>query len=163
MRFNDSECRLIVDSRTTVVKSFHGNPLRSGDGYCEKTKEVAESTTTVALATISGDVAFDVNSANIKADFAANLDLLAEQMLARTSSRFSIIGHTDSTGSESYNQQLSERRAKAVADYLVTRGVSRDVLSILGLGESRPIGDNNTEEGQSRNRRVEVFELSVDN
>ena len=134
MRFNDSECSVIVDTRAVVVRSFHGNPVKSGDGFCEKTKEIAEATTTVALATISGDVAFDVNSANIKADFAASLDLLAEEMLARTGSRFSIIGHTDATGSESYNQQLSERRAKAVADYLVTRGVSREVLSILGLG-----------------------------
>ena len=68
-----------------------------------------------------------------------------------------IIGHTDSTGSEQYNQSLSERRAAAVTNYLVSQGVSRDRLRTLGRGESEPIASNATREGQRKNRRVEIL------
>ena len=67
-------------------------------------------------------------------------------------------GHTDSTGPESYNQGLSERRAQAVADYLVSQGVSNSVISTEGYGESQPIATNDTAEGRKANRRVE-FEV----
>lgn len=69
-----------------------------------------------------------------------------------------IVGHTDSEGSESYNQNLSETRAQAVADYLNTRqGISKTRLLVRGLGESRPIAPNDSEEGRSKNRRVEFI------
>jgi OOP family OmpA-OmpF porin len=69
-----------------------------------------------------------------------------------------IVGHTDSGGSESYNQNLSETRAQAVADYLNTRhGISKTSLLVGGLGESRPIAPNDSEEGRSKNRRVEFI------
>ena len=157
------ECKVLVDNRSMNIRSTSGATLRVGSSDCEASQQVIASSASVAMATISGDVAFDVGSANIKPEFASTLDGLAAQMLAREGSRFSIIGHTDNSGSESYNQQLSERRAEAVADYLVSQGVSAGALSILGLGESRPVADNSTAEGQSRNRRVEIFELSTDN
>jgi len=157
------ECKLLVDNRSVNIRSSSGSTLKVGSGDCEATQAAVTSEESVAMATISGDVAFDVGSANIKPGFASSLDALAQQMLARDGSRFSIIGHTDNSGSESYNQQLSEKRAEAVADYLVGQGVSAGALSILGLGESRPIADNATPEGQSLNRRVEIFELSTNN
>lgn len=157
------ECKVLMDNRSMNIRSTSGTTLRIGSKDCEASQQVVSSSTSVAMATISGDVAFDVGSANIKPGFATNLDALAAQMLAREGSRFSIIGHTDNSGSEDYNQQLSERRAEAVADYLVGQGISAGALSILGLGESRPIADNATAEGQARNRRVEIFELNTDN
>ncbi len=75
-----------------------------------------------------------------------------------TWSTMKVKGHTDSTGPESYNQGLSERRAQAVADYLVSQGVSSSVVSTEGYGESQPIATNDTAEGRQANRRVE-FEV----
>ena len=70
---------------------------------------------------------------------------------------FIIEGHTDSTGSEGFNQKLSEKRANAVHDYLVANGISDDRLSTVGYGETRPIDDNKTRAGRSNNRRVDVI------
>lgn len=69
-------------------------------------------------------------------------------------------GHTDWIGSDAYNQRLSERRAQAVVDYLVTHGISRDRLTSAGYGESQPIADNHTEEGRAKNRRTEFTILN---
>jgi OOP family OmpA-OmpF porin len=68
-----------------------------------------------------------------------------------------VIGHTDSSGSEAYNQALSLRRANAVRDYAVEEGVNPDIISVSGMGESQPIADNSTKEGRAKNRRVEVM------
>ena len=65
-----------------------------------------------------------------------------------------IVGHTDSIGTEQYNQALSERRAKAVFDYLASRGVSPSRMQAIGMGESDPVADNATAEGRQLNRRV---------
>ena len=70
--------------------------------------------------------------------------------------RVSVDGHTDSIGSEAYNQKLSERRARTVADALVDEGIARDRLHVQGFGKSRPVADNKTAEGRARNRRVEI-------
>jgi outer membrane protein OmpA-like peptidoglycan-associated protein len=67
-----------------------------------------------------------------------------------------VYGHTDSTGSDSYNLDLSQRRASAVADYLTMRGVQSARLGTRGFGESQPIASNDTEEGKAANRRVEI-------
>ena len=111
------------------------------------------------MASISGDVAFDVDSAVIKPSFYSTLDQMAEQINQRASdARYTIVGHTDSDASNEYNQALSERRARAVAGYLISKGVNSGQLSVLGLGETRPIASNNTEAGKAQNRRVEIYQ-----
>jgi outer membrane protein OmpA-like peptidoglycan-associated protein len=70
-------------------------------------------------------------------------------------------GHTDSKGSDSYNQRLSESRAKAVADYLISKGISERRLQYRGYGKSKPIDTNETEEGRAKNRRVEFKIMSM--
>src|SRR3546814_18449530 len=67
-----------------------------------------------------------------------------------------VAGHTDSVGTDSYNQQLSQQRAEAVANYLNSRGVMRDRMITVGAGETRPIASNDTETGRAKNRRVEI-------
>ena len=67
-----------------------------------------------------------------------------------------VAGHTDSTGSEQYNQSLSERRAATVAQYLEAKGVATQRILTVGMGESRPVADNGTPEGRQANRRVEI-------
>jgi outer membrane protein OmpA-like peptidoglycan-associated protein len=72
-----------------------------------------------------------------------------------------VAGHTDSSGSDSYNQQLSERRAGSVAQYLQSQGVISQRLITVGMGESRPVADNNTADGKQLNRRVEITLVPV--
>jgi len=98
---------------------------------------------------------FEFDSAVIKGDARTNLDALAASLAKYTQSDLMIVGHTDATGTDSYNQGLSRRRAGAAGSYLRSQGVTRTIRAI-GRGESEPIADNETEERRQQNRRVEV-------
>lgn len=106
---------------------------------------------------ISSEVSFDVNSASLKPAFEPTLSKVAEVLQRYPKTIIHVIGHTDSTGSESYNQQLSERRAISVVDYFVARGVMPSRLNTSGRGELEPRATNATEAGRQLNRRVEIF------
>jgi outer membrane protein OmpA-like peptidoglycan-associated protein len=106
--------------------------------------------------TLASEVSFDVNSATVKPSFKPSLGKVAE-VLQRYDSRVTVVGHTDSTGAESYNQQLSERRAQAVLDELVRQGVPYPRLSATGRGEYEPRADNASATGRAQNRRVEIL------
>ncbi|HHJ17613.1 MAG TPA: OmpA family protein [Gammaproteobacteria bacterium] len=109
------------------------------------------------------NLAFGFDNAELTAADKAELDSVIAKLdahrplLRQNVEHLNIIGYTDSVGPESYNQKLSERRAQAVADYFATSGnVRREVMKVMGRGESNPIGDNNTEEGRALNRRVVI-------
>lgn len=85
------------------------------------------------------------------------LDRLAAALLAHPGMRIIVEGHTDSRGSAAFNDRLSLRRAQAVRQALIARGLDADRITAKGIGERRPVADNNTEWGRSRNRRVEVL------
>ena len=89
--------------------------------------------------------------------FIFRLDSLAQLLAVHESLMAEISGHTDNTGDASYNLKLSYDRAAAVADYLIRNNISRDRISYLGLGSTRPVADNTTEEGRQKNRRVEIL------
>jgi OOP family OmpA-OmpF porin len=101
-------------------------------------------------------VNFDFDKSDIRPDAQVILDSAAEILNENPSARVEVAGHTDSVGTEEYNQGLSERRARAVVDYLAGKGVSADRLSPSGYGESRPVADNGTADGRAQNRRVEL-------
>ena len=106
--------------------------------------------------TFDNEVTFDVDSARVKPAFQSSLDKVADT-LVKYGSDATVIGHTDSTGSESYNQDLSDRRANSVRIYLLERGVASAQLSSYGKGELEPRADNGTEAGRQLNRRVEIL------
>jgi OOP family OmpA-OmpF porin len=112
------------------------------------------------LYTISGTGLFDFDKATIRPDLAEKLDkLIAEspKLKEKGYTSVTVVGHTDSVGSEEYNQGLSERRANAVVDYLSTGAdVPRNVFSTSGMGELQPVATNETDEGRQLNRRVEI-------
>ncbi len=108
------------------------------------------------LVNLPDGVTFDVNSYTIKPAFRDTLDTVAGSLTTYPDSLVDVYGHTDSTGSDSYNQGLSERRAQAVANYLTSRGVSSARIRWQGFGETAPIADNTTEQGRALNRRVEI-------
>jgi outer membrane protein OmpA-like peptidoglycan-associated protein len=103
-----------------------------------------------------GDVVFDVNKATLKPGGLLAIDRLAEFLEKYPSRRVMIEGFTDSTGSAEHNQELSERRAKAVRDALTAKGVDPSRLDVRGYGENFPVASNNTAVGRQLNRRVEV-------
>jgi outer membrane protein OmpA-like peptidoglycan-associated protein len=100
-------------------------------------------------------VNFDFDKADIRPDAAVILDEAAS-LLGQSSGSVSVGGHTDSVGADAYNQGLSERRAAAVKDYLVGKGVDSSRLTTTGYGESSPIASNDTADGRALNRRVEL-------
>jgi outer membrane protein OmpA-like peptidoglycan-associated protein len=110
----------------------------------------------VVIASISGDVAFDLNKAILKPEFYPKLNQIIATLNKSPETRFEIVGHADSTGAADYNQGLSERRALAVADYFERNGVARDRFITSGRGEMDPVASNETKEGRARNRRVDI-------
>jgi outer membrane protein OmpA-like peptidoglycan-associated protein len=106
---------------------------------------------------IPSDISFDTNRYDIKPDFRAVLDQFARSLQENAGTRITIIGHTDSTGSDAINNPLSVNRAASTRDYLTARGVSGTRISIDGRGSREPVAGNETSEGRARNRRVEIF------
>jgi outer membrane protein OmpA-like peptidoglycan-associated protein len=104
---------------------------------------------------------FDFDKANIKAEFAPVLDEAAQILKDNPNVNVVVEGHTDSIGSDAYNQRLSERRARAVKQYLTSRGVEASRLETVGKGETEPVADNtkngrDNPEGRAMNRRAEL-------
>jgi outer membrane protein OmpA-like peptidoglycan-associated protein len=110
---------------------------------------------------LPGGVTFAFDKAEVQPQFYPVLDNVASTLQQYNQTIVEVAGHTDSVGSDSYNQQLSQRRAEAVANYLNSRGVMRDRMITVGAGESRPIASNDSEEGRAANRRVEITLVPV--
>jgi len=106
--------------------------------------------------TFASGLLYDFNSDVVKPTAQTNLRELAKSLSKYPNSNLLIAGHTDSVGTDAYNQQLSERRAAAAAAYLVSQGVDRARIITRGLGEAEPVEPNTTEAGRQQNRRVEV-------
>lgn len=101
-------------------------------------------------------ITFAFDRYDIQPQFQSTLNEIANTLNNYESTYIDVMGHTDSTGTDSYNQQLSERRAQAVANYLIQRGVNPARIATRGYGESSPIASNETEAGRQQNRRVEI-------
>ena len=107
-------------------------------------------------------ITFDFDSATLKPQFAPVLDNVAQTLTQYNQTVVEIAGHTDSVGTDAYNQGLSQRRANSVAAYLGSHGVMQQRMITVGAGESRPIASNDSEAGRSENRRVEITLVPVD-
>lgn len=143
-------------------------PDEDGDGVCDDSDKCpgtppgarvnadgCEIIEDVTLNLVNDD--FDFDKATLKPKMKAALNDLAARVTSTQGDEYlTIIGHTDSKGTDAYNQRLSERRAKSTAAYLVSRGISADRISTQGAGESQPVADNSTADGRAKNRRVEI-------
>lgn len=144
-------------------------PLPSGGQYLQQLQQTLQQRTRYTI-TQSGDrliveipneingrtFLFDFDSYALRYEAQQDLSLIADILMQYPATNIVVAGHTDSIGSEEYNQQLSQYRAKAVADHLVSRGVQPQRLRYIGYGESRPATSNSTEQGRRLNRRVEL-------
>lgn len=106
--------------------------------------------------TFDSGILFDVNSSNLRAASRQNLDDLVASLEEYEGTDVLVVGHTDATGADDYNQTLSERRADAARTYLIGAGLEADRVTAMGRGEAEPIATNDTEVGRQENRRVEV-------
>ncbi len=106
-----------------------------------------------------GNITFETDSYNLRSSFYPVLNSVGEVLSKYGDTTIRVSGHTDNTGSRAYNQTLSERRAGSVADYLVTREVTRQRMLVQGQSFDQPIADNGTAEGRAANRRVELYIL----
>lgn len=161
---------LIGGKTGRIIGAVGGGAIGGVVGYKmdQQIKELRESTAgsgvdvtevdggEAILVNLPDGVTFDVGSATLKPTFRATLDDVAASLQQYPNSLIDVYGHTDSTGSDSFNQGLSERRAQTVANYLTSRGVNSARIRWQGFGETMPVADNSTEEGRRLNRRVEI-------
>lgn len=106
--------------------------------------------------TFDSGILFMTNSSSLQSEAKLNISKLAKILNKYPDTNVLITGHTDSDGTEEYNQTLSEKRAKAVSDYAITQGIASSRISVVGLGETEPVASNDTPEGKKLNRRVEI-------
>ena len=113
--------------------------------------------------TMPGNITFAHDDATLNSAFLGSLNQLAATMRQYGETTIVVAGHTDSTGQAAYNQALSERRAAAVRNYLVSQGVSSSRIQTVGYGMRQPVATNATEAGRAQNRRVELIILTPKN
>ena len=106
--------------------------------------------------TFDSGILFETNSSTLQYEAKTNISKLAVILNKYPDTNILVTGHTDSDGTEEYNQALSERRAKSVSDYTLGQGINSSRLSIIGLGETEPVSSNETADGKQLNRRVEI-------
>ncbi|WP_461533104.1 OmpA family protein [Sinomicrobium sp.] len=150
--------------------ALNGCPDRDGDGVADKDDECPDVAGTVAnkgcpevteevqkkLNDFAKTILFDTSKATIKAESSEVLDQIVSVLNEYPDAKFTVEGHTDSTGSAAFNQKLSEERAESVRKYLAEKGINASRLSSIGYGEDKPIADNATAAGRKENRRVEI-------
>ncbi len=108
---------------------------------------------------ITYGITFDVGKATIKPESMGEINRIVQLMTENPDLKFSVEGHTDSTGNAASNQTLSEQRSQAIVDKLVELGIAKDRLTAVGKGQNSPIADNSTDEGRAKNRRVEFVKM----
>jgi len=145
-------------------------PDSDGDGVLDKDDQCPEVAGTVAnngcpevteevqkqLNDYARTILFDTGKSSIKAESTSVMVDIIQILNEYPNAKFTVEGHTDSVGSESTNQKLSESRANSVRDFLIDKGIAADRLSAIGYGEAKPIATNNTRAGRAQNRRVEI-------
>lgn len=151
----DSDGDGVADNKDKCPNTPAGVEVNS-DG-CAIKKEVPAEIESVVL---SGDTNFESNKFKLLPNAYAALENIVSTMKKHPEYKWEVGGHTDGVGTAAYNKKLSKRRAQSVVDYLISQGISRSSLKIVGYGEDKPIATNDTNEGRSMNRRVEIKLLS---
>jgi outer membrane protein OmpA-like peptidoglycan-associated protein len=146
-----------------VVSDSDGDGVPDAADQCADTPRGtavdAVGCTVKGVITLAG-VRFENDSAQLTEDSSAALDPAAASVQRYPRLRIEIQGHTDSVGSDAYNLKLSQARAEAVREYLITRGVPASQLTAMGYGETQPVADNKTAAGRAQNRRVVMSVLA---
>ncbi len=144
-----------MDSQKRDLEKNLAPEIQAGQARVQKLSDQ------VVVVTMTAQTAFDTDSAAVKPGFRSTLDKLADVVVRYGKTTLTVVGHTDSTGSNTYNQKLSEERALSVAQYLEGQRVNGMRLATAGKGETVPVASNATEAGRQANRRVEIYVEAV--
>jgi outer membrane protein OmpA-like peptidoglycan-associated protein len=159
----------LIDSQQQSAQQLSDSQKQGKQDLADSEKRTADALAKLAtlaavkeeerglVITLSGSVLFRSGRSTLLSSAQVKLDQVAEALLAVQARNLIVEGHTDSQGSESYNQRLSQRRADAVRDYLVLKGYPSDRIVANGKGKGSPIADNASPEGRANNRRVEII------
>lgn len=154
-------------AKKNLVKSPATMQTKSGDQEIDNLKkdlpgDQVDRTASGIRFTFSSEILFPTNSSYLNESSKSKIDDVAKVIKGKYADRKILVeGHSDKTGTSTYNQWLSEKRAASVKTYLVGLGIAAANIKIAGLGDSRPIADNKTKEGRLINRRVEVTVLKA--
>ena len=150
------EGALIGTAVGALAGGLIGHQLDKQQAELSEVAEVERPSEGELVVTLHERILFDVNEYSLKPGGEDNLARVADILMRYPDFDIFVEGHTDSTGEETYNQWLSEKRAWTVADFLVARGVNSIRVQVIGFGETRPVATNETPEGRQQNRRVEL-------
>ncbi|MBC6696876.1 OmpA family protein [Hymenobacter puniceus] len=136
---------------------FHSEnfDLPAGAAYSEVVKDIQLRKLDVGVKVVLNNIFFDFDKATLRKESTGELERLQKLLTETPALRLEISGHTDNVGNAAYNKDLSQRRAKAVVDYLVAKGVTKDRLTFAGYGDTQPVASNTTKAGRQQNRRTE--------
>jgi len=151
-----AEGALIGGAVGALTGAFVGAQLDKQQAELSKVADVERPTEDSLVVTLREKVLFDTNEYTLKPGAEDNLAQIADILIRYPNTYIRVEGHTDSSGTETYNQWLSEKRAQAVADFLISQGVDPMRIQSVGYGEMRPVATNETPEGRQQNRRVEI-------
>ncbi|HLK96207.1 MAG TPA: OmpA family protein, partial [Hymenobacter sp.] len=126
-----------------------------GAAYSEVVKDVQLKKLDVGVKVVLNNIFFDFDKATLRKESTGELQRLQKLLTDMPALRLEISGHTDNVGNNAYNKDLSQRRAKAVVDYLIQKGVPKDRLTFAGYGDTQPVAPNSTKAGRQQNRRTE--------
>ena len=137
---------------------FHSEnfSLKNSDGNTPYQKDIAMKQITVGSSLVLNNIFYSSASSSLLKESFAELNTLVKLLNENPSLKVEIEGHTDNVGSEQYNNNLSQKRADAVKNYLVEKGIAESRLKSRGYGFTKPIADNSTEEGRAKNRRTQI-------
>jgi outer membrane protein OmpA-like peptidoglycan-associated protein len=154
-RAQQSESRLLEEQQARGAAEARAQQAMEQLSKLAQVKEEARG----VVVTLSGQVLFVTDQAELLPAAQSSLDSVAATLkqIPTGTTRVTVEGHTDSTGQREYNLDLSRRRAQAVRDYLISRGVRGDLFNVAGIGPDRPVANNRTPEGRANNRRVEII------
>ncbi|MCP4105417.1 MAG: OmpA family protein [Desulfobacteraceae bacterium] len=153
--YNDAREKAYKGEAKARELEFFAKKEKSRSKIDEFKKSLNKEARTVELTLEESIVGFEYNRDNLKESSLPILSDIAEILKEFSEYRIVIVGHTDSKGTNEYNQKLSERRAQSVLKYMSNQGVKSKRMTIIGYGEDRPIAKNTTPEGRAKNRRVE--------
>ena len=158
-RAQEDRNKILMDARSREAQNAQAQSQSAQAQLASAQQQLADlqaKKTDRGMVVTLGDVLFDTGQATLKPGANLALNRLAIFLSANPQTKIIVEGHTDSRGSDEYNEVLSERRARAVATELMSRGISTDQLQTLGRGKGYPVASNDTPEGRQRNRRVEI-------
>ncbi|MBL4751315.1 MAG: OmpA family protein [Amylibacter sp.] len=157
---NDKKDVLIGTAAGAIIGGVVGNRLDAQEAALRDSLTskgtIIRNTGSELIVTLPERITFDTDSTYVRDNFRSEISKIADNLNEYSDTTVDVIGHTDSTGSEEYNQALSADRAYSVANILTDQGVDNDRIVSYGRGETSPLASNDTESGKAENRRVEI-------